>query len=148
MLRFVIDRATCLVLTCPALTGAGWLSHHTGQLSPTVVDSAIHDGFVAHDLPPGMMLLDFRKLVMTVVPDQELTAWHLIAEGEMVAAHLRGTGTHRGVFRGIAPTGRVLTFEILDYLRFDDEGKIAERWTLVDWVGLFRQMGVTEIPQG
>jgi predicted ester cyclase len=116
---------------------------HPDKLPPLLAD-----GFVAHDLPPGMTLLDFRKLVMKAFPDQELTAWHLIAEGDLVAAHLRGTGTHRGVFRGIAPTGRVLTFEIFDYVRFDDEGRIAERWTLVDWIGLYRQMGVTEIPQG
>ena len=44
--------------------------------------------------------------------------------------------------------GKVITVEIFDYVRFDDDGKIAERWTLVDWVGVYRQMGVTEIPQG
>ena len=127
---------------------ARYLEYLNALHYPEKVPPLLAEGFVAHDLPPGMTLLEFRKLVMNAFPDQELTALHLIAEGDLVAAHLRAKQTHRGVFRGIAPTGRVLTFEIFDYVRFDDAGKIAERWTLADWVGLYRQMGVTEIPQG
>jgi predicted ester cyclase len=127
---------------------ARYLEYLDALLHPDKLPPLLADDFVAHDLPPGVTLLDFRKMAMSVFPDQQLTALHLIAEGDLVAAHLRSTGTHRGVFRGIAPTGKVITVEIFDYVRFDDDGKIAERWTLVDWVGVYRQMGVTEIPQG
>lgn len=39
-------------------------------------------------------------------PDWRWRRIQLVAEGDRLAAHLRGSGTHLGAFRGIAPTRR------------------------------------------
>ena len=39
-------------------------------------------------------------------PDWRWRRIQLVVEDDRVAAHLRGSGTHQGVFRGIAPTRR------------------------------------------
>jgi predicted ester cyclase len=39
-------------------------------------------------------------------PDWRWRRIQLVAEDDRIAAHLRGSGTHLGVFRGIAPTRR------------------------------------------
>ena len=43
---------------------------------------------------------------------------------------------------GIAATGRKLRMRVMDFYRFDDDGKIAENWLPNDTIGLMNQMGV------
>ncbi len=117
-------------------------------LHPDTLPPLLAEGFIAHDLPPGLSLPDFRRRAMEALPDEDLAVLHLVADGDVVIAHLRLTGTHRGVFRGIQPTGRTLTAELFDLVGFDAEGKLAERWGLLDWDALYRQMSVTTLPHG
>jgi hypothetical protein len=44
------------------------------------------------------------------------------------------------------PTGKPITFEAFDAVRFDQAGKVAEPWALADGLSIFRQMGLTQIP--
>jgi steroid delta-isomerase-like uncharacterized protein len=64
----------------------------------------------------------------------------ILAEGDLVAAHQRWTGTHDGEFLGIAPTGRRVAFTSTAVLRIAD-GLIAAAWDEVDLLGLTRQLG-------
>tara|TARA_R110000850_G_scaffold4204_3_gene19569 strand:- start:1119 stop:2117 length:999 start_codon:yes stop_codon:yes gene_type:complete len=51
--------------------------------------------------------------------------------------------THTGAdYMGIAATGRKLRMRVMDFYRFDDDGKIAENWLPNDTIGLMNQMGV------
>ncbi|SFI56406.1 ester cyclase [Jannaschia pohangensis] len=51
--------------------------------------------------------------------------------------------THTGAdYMGIPATGRALRMRVMDFYRFDDEGKIAENWLPNDTIGLMAQMGV------
>jgi predicted ester cyclase len=42
-------------------------------------------------------------------PDLRVVTKALLAEGDLVAGHFTGGGTHRGVFEGCPPTGRPWT---------------------------------------
>jgi len=42
------------------------------------------------------------------------------------------TGTHRGPFMGMAPTGKTFKVNGVDVFRFNDEGKIAVHWGVFD----------------
>jgi steroid delta-isomerase-like uncharacterized protein len=68
-----------------------------------------------------------------------------IAEGDRVATRKTFRGTHRGEFLGISPTGRAVTFDVIDFVRIE-KGRIAEQWNVVDLMGLLQQIGVT--PRG
>lgn len=63
----------------------------------------------------------------------------LLAEGDLVAAHQRWTGTHTGEFAGVAATGRRVEFTSTAVLRIAD-GLIAEAWDQVDVAGLMAQL--------
>jgi predicted ester cyclase len=114
-------------------------------LHPEKLSALITPDYVAHDLPPGMSLPQFRAIANAALPDTEFEVVHLIAEGNLVSAHLRVTGTHQGVFRGIQPTGKKISFEIFEFVRVEN-GKMAEQWVLVDWLKVYQQLGVTAIP--
>ena len=51
--------------------------------------------------------------------------------------------THTGAeYMGVPPTGRRLTFRVMDFYRFDDDGMIAENWLPNDTLGLLSEMGL------
>ncbi len=63
----------------------------------------------------------------------------LLAEGDLVAAHQRWTGTHTGSFAGIAATENTVSFTSTAVLRIAD-GLIAAAWDEVDMVSLMGQL--------
>jgi predicted ester cyclase len=65
----------------------------------------------------------------------------LIAEGDKVAAHFKCSGTHRGEWRGRAPTGR--PFEGIDeiYIFRIQGGRLQGAVALEDNLKRMRQLG-------
>lgn len=59
-------------------------------------------------------------------PDWRWRRIQLIAEEDRVAAHLRGSGTHLGAFRGIPPTRRHVNVAEFSMLRVE-RGVITEQ---------------------
>jgi steroid delta-isomerase-like uncharacterized protein len=62
-----------------------------------------------------------------------------VAEGDLVAAHQRWTGTHDGEFAGVPASGTEVEFTSTAILRIDGE-EIAEAWDEVDMLKLMRQI--------
>ncbi|MEU9117200.1 ester cyclase [Streptomyces sp. NPDC048483] len=63
-----------------------------------------------------------------------------IAQGDDVVTRWTWTGTHKGDFMGIAPTGKVCTMTGVTTFRFHD-GMVQEGWWHYDIMGLMRQLG-------
>ncbi|HRV60355.1 MAG: ester cyclase [Solirubrobacterales bacterium] len=63
----------------------------------------------------------------------------LVAEGDLVAAHQRWTGTQDGEFMGMPTTGRKVEFTSTAIIRIED-GLVAEAWDEVDLFGLSAQL--------
>ena len=76
-------------------------------------------------------------------PDFHVTIKNIIAEGDKVWVHETETGTHRGDYQGIAPTGKKMTFECVDTFKIVD-GKIAEAWHIYNFLDFYKQLGVIE----
>ena len=53
------------------------------------------------------------------------------------------TGTHKSKYRGLVPTGKKFVMTAVPMYRVV-EGKIIERWSVWDLLGLFKQLGVIE----
>jgi predicted ester cyclase len=113
--------------------------------NPDKLKEVLAPDFVAHDLPPGVTLLQFREMVNEGFPDQKAEVVELIAEGDRIAACWMLSQTHLGKFQGTAPTGKHVTFELLEIVRIKED-KIAERWVQFDRGGLLQQLGVTQSP--
>ena len=67
-----------------------------------------------------------------------------MAEGEKVVTRFEGGGVHRGVFMGVPPTGKTVTWNGIAIDRFE-AGKIVERWTQIDVLGVLQQLGAVTL---
>jgi len=86
-----------------------------------------------------------EAMLLAALPDIHYTVEDLVAEGDKVAVRLTVTGTHRGVFLGISPTGKHTTVTETAISRIVG-GKIAEHWSETDMLGLLQQLGVIPPP--
>lgn len=87
---------------------------------------------------------DGFKQVMTAIrtafPDTHCTINELAGEGDTVIARWTATGTHKGEWMGVAPTGKRVTHTGTTTLRIAG-GKIVEHWADWDALGLLQQLG-------
>ncbi|MBV8754043.1 MAG: ester cyclase [Hyphomicrobiales bacterium] len=73
------------------------------------------------------------------LPDLSVAIEASLANGDMAAASFVYTGTHQGVYFGVAPTGKSLRFTSCDIFRVRN-GKIAEHWGMGDIAGILAQL--------
>ncbi|MGW1164342.1 ester cyclase [Streptomyces sp. NPDC002550] len=111
-----------------------------------MIDELVAPDVLFHaPVPMGMTGVQALKQVWTVLfrafPDIHVTVEDVIAEGDKVVARNTVTGTHRGEYRGMPPTGRSVTYGEIFVFRFEG-GRIAEIWGVVDVFAQLRQLGV------
>ena len=87
----------------------------------------------------------FMGAFTTAFPDAQISVDGSIEERDMVASRWTITGTHRGDFQGVPPTGRQVTMAGIDISRVVD-GKIAEHWAQFDVIGVLQQIGAIPAP--
>jgi predicted ester cyclase len=75
-------------------------------------------------------------------PDYRMEIVDLVAEGDKVVAHFKCSGTHRGEWRGLAPTGR--RFEGVDeiFIFRVTSGKLSTAAGVADNLSRLRQLGI------
>jgi predicted ester cyclase len=117
-----------------------------------VIDELYAPEYVA-DYRPYAPLREGRDAVRemverawTTTPDyhEELVA--MVAEGDVVAVHLRITGTQLGHWGPIPPTGKRLEFDEMLFLTFNDAGQVVHQRGIVDNLAGLRQVGVMPTP--
>ena len=79
-------------------------------------------------------------MFLNAFPDFQFTIEDQVAEGDMLAVRLTGTGTHQGELMGIPPTGVQITGTSINFFRIAS-GKIVEEWGNGDYLGMMQQMG-------
>jgi steroid delta-isomerase-like uncharacterized protein len=110
------------------------------DIADELVDEAYLSHFPVPGQPPGIAGFTYGvQMLHQTFPDLVITVEDLIAEGDKVAARLTARGTHRGAFRGIAPTGRAVMWAGIRIFRIAN-GKIAEHWANWDDLSLLRQL--------
>ena len=82
----------------------------------------------------------------TTTPDYHEELLGLVAEGNVVAVHLRITGTQLGAWGPIPPTGKRLDFEEMILLTFNADGQVVHQRGIVDNLLGLRQVGVMPTP--
>jgi predicted ester cyclase len=58
---------------------------------------------------------------------------------------VRVTGTHKGTFMGVPPTGASVDVQLIDIMQFDGAGKVCEHWGVADMLSLMQQLGVVPV---
>ena len=114
------------------------------------LDAVVADAFVEHEdtpgIPPGKAgLRQFVALLHKAFPDVVFKVADIASEADKVWARVVVTGTQRGEYFGIPPTGRSIHIEVFDICRIAGS-QIIEHWGLADQMGLMRQLGVIPPP--
>lgn len=75
-------------------------------------------------------------------PDARLNLEEIFAEGNKVVAHVRVTGHQEKEWLGVPASGNEYTWTASTIIRFDDDGKMVERWVIEDELGMMIQLGI------
>ena len=116
-----------------------------------IVDELTDRNFVEHEpLPPGLKpgIEGLKQLIMGLragFPDLQVMINDLVSHGDKVWARATFTGTHKGSFMNVPPTGKRVAFEAFDLVRYSG-GKTVEHWGITDNMGLLTQIGAIPAP--
>ncbi len=105
------------------------------ELIATDADNASPD-----EMPGTAGIKQFIAMYHAGMPDTRMVVRDQIAEGDQVATHWTGEGTHQGEFMGIAPTGKRVTTRGISLYRLSG-GKIVEGYDAWDKLELAEQLG-------
>jgi steroid delta-isomerase-like uncharacterized protein len=108
--------------------------------------SLVAAGFVEHTETPGLSptkegVLELFRGYRAAFPDMRMDVEEIIASGDRTVARVTVSGTHDGEFLGMPPSGRRVDVQLIDIMRFDDAGLIAEHWGVVDMLSMLQQLG-------
>ena len=102
--------------------------------------------FVEHEETPGLAptregVLEFFRLQRAAFPDMRLDPEDVLPSGDKVVARARMTGTHQGELMGMPATGRRVDVQLIDIIRFGDDGLAHEHWGVFDLMAMMQQLG-------
>lgn len=118
----------------------------------SVADELMAPDFVEHEeLPPGIPrdregVKQMTTMMRSAFPDFKATIEDIIAEGNKVVIRMTWSGTQKGEFMGIAPTGKSVSIGVIDIIRIAD-GKLVEHWGQMDSMGMMQQLGAIPAPE-
>jgi len=85
----------------------------------------------------------FETAFFNGFPDWIETIEDIIAEGDKVWVRFTATGTHKGEWLGLAPTGKKVTLKEVQIWRLAD-GKVVSKDSIGDLLDAFKQLGLIE----
>ena len=109
------------------------------------------DDFVEHEELPGLAptkdgVQTFFRMYIAAFPDLRMNAEDVLPSGDKVVARVRATGTHRGDFMGMPATDKAVDVQLIDIVRFNDDGLAHEHWGVFDMMTMMQQLGT--VPDG
>ena len=104
------------------------------------------DDFVEHEETPGLEptkegVEQLFHMYRAAFPDLRLEPEDMLASGDKVVARVRATGTHQGEFLGMPASGKSVEVQLIDIIRFGDDGLAHEHWGVLDALALMQQLG-------
>ncbi len=112
-----------------------------------LIDSFVSPDYVDHSNNVGREGL--KQLIaggLNAFPDWHETIEDIIAEGDKVWVRLTYTGTHKGEFMGLSPTGKKIEAKAVDIYRIVN-GKLAEYWNVTDNINILKQVGAIDVTE-
>ena len=117
----------------------------------SLADEFLAPDFVEREeLPPGIPsdregVKQLTIMMRSAFSDFKATIDDVIAEGDKVVIRQTWSGTHKGEFMGIPPTGKSVSFGVIDIIRIAG-GKFVEHWGQMDSMGMMQQLGAIPAP--
>jgi steroid delta-isomerase-like uncharacterized protein len=111
----------------------------------------VAEDFVEHEETPGLEpskegVKQLFRMYTAAFPDLRMHAEDILVSGDKVVARVRGTGTHRGEFMGMPATGKSVDVQMIDIIRFGDDGLAHGHWGVFDALAMMQQLGAIPEP--
>jgi steroid delta-isomerase-like uncharacterized protein len=116
----------------------------------TALDKYYSSNATQHNPNAGQGTQGFKNFFVPfflAFPDIRVTIEHILAENSVVLVFLNWTGTHKGEFQGIPATNKAINMRTADLFRIGTNGKIVEKWDVVDSLNLLKQIGAITFNQ-
>jgi len=109
------------------------------------------EDFIEHEETPGLAptkegVKTFFRAYRAAFPDLRMEAQDFVAGGDKVVTRLRATGTNKGDFMGMPATGKSVDVQLIDIMRYGDDGLVKEHWGVIDIMAMMQQLGVVPTP--
>jgi steroid delta-isomerase-like uncharacterized protein len=88
----------------------------------------------------------YYETLFRAAPDLRIDVHKRHVTDEAVVLEVVISGTHRGAWRGLPPTGRRLEFPLCGVFTFGDDGRLAGERIYYDRATVLRQLGVFREP--
>jgi steroid delta-isomerase-like uncharacterized protein len=117
----------------------------------SLADELLAPDFVEREeLPLGISrdregIKQLITMLRSAFPDFKATINDIVAEGDRVVIRQTWSGAHKGQFMGVPPTGRRVSFGVIDIVRIAG-GKCVEHWGQMDSMSLMQQLGAIPTP--
>lgn len=113
-----------------------------------LVHQFVHPDFINHEAEPERRhgaegWAATRSHLRAAFGDVTYEILHVLADGDLAAAHLVMRGTHEGgIPPGVPSTHRPFEARHVHMFRFADDGRLIEHWAVRDDLGAMRQVGL------
>ena len=117
----------------------------------SLADEIMTPDFIEHEGAPGLSKdrEGFKQsipMLRSAFPDFKATIDDIVAEGDKVVIRQTWSGTQKGEWMGMPPTGKSVSFGVIDIIRIAD-GKFVEHWGQMDTMRMMQQLGVVPAPE-
>jgi steroid delta-isomerase-like uncharacterized protein len=93
--------------------------------------------------PPGREhIRAFFEGTLATWPDIQIVVQNALAEDDWVMGRSISTATHSATVLGVPATGKKIETSFWDLHRFDENGLIAQTWSLIDSLTIMKQLGI------
>jgi steroid delta-isomerase-like uncharacterized protein len=109
------------------------------------------DDFVEHEEMPGMPTgregtKQLFKMMAAAFPNMNWDPQDILVDGDKAVARVRFSGTNDGEFMGMPATGKSVSVQVIDIVRFNEDGLACEHWGVFDLMGMMTQLGAVPGP--
>jgi len=110
------------------------------------------EDFVEHEQTPGLAptkagVLEFFRMYRAAFPDLRFEPEDYVTSEDKVVVRVRATGTNTGEFMGMPATGKSIDIQLIDIVRFGEDGLGHEHWGVADVMTMMQQLGVVPAPE-
>jgi len=124
-------------------TYAAWNAHDADAVAVIFAEDAVlREAGTGVEVHGRAAIRERAVMLLTAFPDFRLDKLVLLVDGERHADRWVMTGTHRGDFFGMAPTGRSIRIEGATFTTLGDDGLVIEDVHFTDSASLAAQLGV------
>ena len=101
----------------------------------SAIDELMSSQVVIHSLLGDFYGTEAMKNVveawLRAFPDLRVQNQHVVAENNLVMIHWKASGSHLGVFKGVPPTGKTVSYAGATLFEIQND-KIAQYWAYLD----------------